>query len=194
MDCSKNSASGEAAANTGARFLITAEQKTRGRFWNSVEQQIICIWRFWTGGELAKSKWHVFSHTDRVGHQSLFLIEITPQNHSQWWSENHWWLDKVQHCGILGTPSWFARSCKNAAGKLSRGGKQQQGPISPNHVQAIKGPSVWITVANHATLDARLNQNAWSRLDSAYCLKSRRQERYPTNRPFQRMGSTKSAF
>ena len=129
-----------------------------------------------------------------IGHQSLFLIEITPQNHSQWWSENHWWLDKVQHCGILGTPSWFARSCKNAAGKLSRGGKQQQGPISPNHVQAIKGPSVWITVANHATLDARLNQNAWSRLDSAYCLKSRRQERYPTNRPFQRMGSTKSAF
>ena len=82
MDCSKNSASGEAAANTGARFLITAEQKTRGRFWNSVEQQIICIWRFWTGGELAKSKWHVFNNTDRVGHQSLFLIEITPQNHS----------------------------------------------------------------------------------------------------------------
>ena len=45
---------------------------------------------------------------------------------------------------LLGTPIWFARGCENAAGKLSRGGKQQQGPISPNHVRAIKGPPVQV--------------------------------------------------
>ena len=43
---------------------------------------------------------------------------------------------------VLGTPVWFARGCENAAGKLSRGGKQQQGPISPNHVRALYGRPV----------------------------------------------------
>jgi len=42
-----------------------------------------------------------------------------------------------------GNPLWFARGCKKATGKLSRSGKQQQGPISPNHVRAIKGPHYW---------------------------------------------------
>ena len=50
--------------------------------------------------------------------------------------------------GVLGTPLWFARGCENAAGKSSRDGTQQQGPISPNHVRAIKGSPVCVLVLN----------------------------------------------
>ena len=53
---------------------------------------------------------------------------------------------------VLGTPLWFARGCENAAGKLSRGGKQQQGPISPNHVRAIKGPPVSAECGSHVNV------------------------------------------
>ena len=59
----------------------------------------------------------------------------------------------VVRTAVLGTPLWFARGCENAAGKLSRGGKQQQGPISPNHVRAIKGPPVLMS-SDGSTINA----------------------------------------
>ena len=68
---------------------------------------------------------------------SGILLQAGERNFLSSYSRNLGFVDLP--IPVLGTPLWFARGCENAAGKLSRGGKQQQGPISPNHLQALKG-------------------------------------------------------